>query len=357
MPKTAQTPREKRPYIKKRLLTQDELWKLIVPILWQPFIHFCLEDWADKIDFSRKPIFLDKDLKRLMPRGKSKNRTVDFLIRLYLKDGTTKCFLFHIEIQAYFDAELGKRVFQYFYRISDALQEPIETLVIMIDEDPNYRPDNYKQVFGQTSVDFKFRMFKLLDNPPPYIGKESNPFAIAFEVAWYALKQNKLKNDADLKALRFTLIKRLLKQKVSNEQIAALLDFINIYLPFADSKKEPTFADELHLLINKEIDMESLTIKQYYNIKVQGIIEDLQKKTQKANVRRREEIAKRKEADAKRKEADAKRKEETVKRQEAEQGLLTAVHKLYAQGMPVETIADTIARSAEFVQGILNKKK
>ena len=238
MKNTAKSPRQKRPYIKKRLLTQDELWKVIVPLLWQPFIRFCLEDWADRIDFTRQPDFLDKDLKRLMPRGKSKNRTVDFLIRLYLKDGTTKCFLFHIEIQGYFDPNFEKRVFQYFYRISDALQEPIETLVIMIDEDPNYRPSAYHQVFGQTEVHFKFRMFKLLDNPPPYIGKEGNPFAIAFEVAWYALKQNKLKNDDDLKALRFSLIKRLLEQKIESEQIYALLDFINLYLPFADTKKK-----------------------------------------------------------------------------------------------------------------------
>ena len=342
MPKTAQTPREKRSYIKKRLLTQDELWKLIVPLLWQPFIHFCLEDWADKIDFSRKPEFLDKDLKRLMPRGKSKNRTVDFLIRLYLKDGTTKCFLFHIEIQAYFDAELGKRVFQYFYRISDALQEPIETLVIMIDEDPNYRPDNYKQVFGQTSVHFKFRMFKLLDNPPPYVGKENNPFAIAFEVAWYALKQNKLKNDDDLKALRFSLIKRLMKQKINKEQIEALLDFINIYLPFADSKKEPTFVQELDLLINKDISMETLTIKQYYDNKVQNMLQNSEEKAEKADAKRRAETAKRKDADAKRK--------------DAEQGLISAVQKLYAQGMSVETIAETIARSNEFVRNIISKK-
>ena len=127
--------------------------------------------------------------------------------------------------------------------------------------------------------------------------------------------------------------------------------------PKTDSKKEPTFAQELHLLINKDIDMESLTIKQYYNIKVQGIIEDLQKQTKKEIAKRREETAKRRDADAKRKEETAMRKEEIAKRKEAEQGLTAAVQKLYAQGMPVETIADTIARSAEFVQGILNKKK
>ena len=76
----------KRPYVKKTLRTQDELWKAIIPALWAPFILFCLEDWADKIDFTHKPDFLDKELKRLMLRAKSKNRTVDFLMRLYLKD-------------------------------------------------------------------------------------------------------------------------------------------------------------------------------------------------------------------------------------------------------------------------------
>jgi hypothetical protein len=41
-------------------------------------------------------------------------------------------------------------------------------------------------------------MFKLLDNPPPYLPKEDNPFSVVFEVAWYGLKKNMLKNDKDL---------------------------------------------------------------------------------------------------------------------------------------------------------------
>ena len=55
MENTTTTPRKKRTYVKKRILTKDELWKSIVPILWVPFLHFCLEDWVDKIDFTREP--------------------------------------------------------------------------------------------------------------------------------------------------------------------------------------------------------------------------------------------------------------------------------------------------------------
>ena len=193
---TTSTKSGKRTYQKKRLLTQDELWKLIIPLLWVDFIHYFLPEWVDQIDFSRKPEFLDKDLKRLMPRGKSKNRRVDILMRVYLKDGSRKSFLFHIEVQAYYELLFPARVFQYFYRIKDFFQEPIETLVIMIDDDPNYRPNEYFERFGQTTVHFKYPLFKLLDNPPPY--RENNIFSIILEVTWYALERNMLKNDEDL---------------------------------------------------------------------------------------------------------------------------------------------------------------
>ena len=55
MENTTATPRKKRAHIKKRILTQDELWKSIIPLLWVPFLHFCLEDWVDMIDFTREP--------------------------------------------------------------------------------------------------------------------------------------------------------------------------------------------------------------------------------------------------------------------------------------------------------------
>ena len=145
---TTQSKREKRIYLKKRLLSQDELWKLIIPLLWEDFIQYFLPQWVDQIDFSHKPDFLDKDLKRLMPKGKSKNRTVDILMRVYLKNGEFQTFLLHIEVQAYFDPFFSRRVFQYFYRISDFLQEPIETLAIMIDEDPNYHSANISSIMS-----------------------------------------------------------------------------------------------------------------------------------------------------------------------------------------------------------------
>jgi hypothetical protein len=331
--------REKRPYRKKTLLTQDELWKLIIPIVWGPLIRFYLEEWVDSIDFTRKPIFLDKEMKRPMPRSKSKSRTVDVLMRVYMKDGTTKKFLFHIEIQGYYDAKFEHRVFQYYYRIDDLLQEPIETLVIMIDEDPDYRPNEYKQNFGQTSVSFKFRLFKLLDNPPPYIGKEDNIFSIVLEVAWYALKQNRLKSDEDLMQLKFRLIRRLMERKIDNPTIYALLDFINIYLPFKNSEISPIFDQEIESLIEIDNNMEATTIRDLY---IQRVKEE-ERRIAKWQIQR--ETTRRKDAEALRKEEETRRKEQ----------LVLFVMTLHQQGFTAEKIAETVRESLKTVRDILEK--
>jgi hypothetical protein len=348
-------PREKRPYIKKRLITQDELWKLIVPILWAPLIRFYLEEWVDQIDFSKQPVFLDKELKRLMPRGKSKNRAVDVLMRVYLKNGTAKKFLLHIEIQGYFDPQFPNRVYQYFYRISDAFQEPIETLVILIDEDPDYRPTEFRQVCGETSVHFRFRMFKLLDNPPPYLGKEDNPFSVALEVAWYALKQNKLKNDDDLMALKFRLIKRLKEQKVEEKVIYAFLDFINIYLPFHNSEKGSTFEQNIESLVFKDDVMEATTIRELY---IQRVREHDRKIADKEikSIQQKELLLRQEEARMRQEEARM-RQEEARMRQEAETRLKMAILSCYNQGFSVEKTAEILSQPLAFVQQVVNQSK
>jgi hypothetical protein len=341
----AQKTRKKRPYVKKQFLTHDELWKAIIPILWSPFLQFCLEDWVDEIDFTRKPDFLDKELKRLNLKGRTKNRTVDILMRVYFKNGEAKSFLFHIEVQGYFDPNFRQRVYQYYYRITDLLQEPIETLVIMIDEDPNYRPNNFVQSFGQTEMNFKFRMFKLLDNPPPFLGKEDNPFSVVFEVAWHGLKQNMLKSDEDLMTLKFRLIKRLLENKVEDETIYALLDFINVYLPFANPENDRTFEHDIENFIDKNNDMETATIRELYIQKVREYERKIAKKELQKEAKLRQEEAKLRQEEAKLRQEEASKHREKIS---------VIVLRLHGQGYSIDTIADIVAESTDSVQHIID---
>ncbi len=354
---TTTAKKAKRPYIKKQLRTQDELWKAIVPALWAPFLRFCLEDWADNIDYTRKPDFLDKELKRLQLRSKAKNRAVDFLMRVYMKDGTTKSFLLHIEVQGYDDPEFRQRIFQYYYRISDLLGEDIETLIIMIDDDPNWRPNEYIKEFGQTKVHFTCRMFKLLDNPPPYADKEDNPFSVVFEVAWYGLKKNMLKNDDDLQTLRFRLIRRLIETGIDGDTIHDVFDFINIYLPFKNKEKEHTFDREIDSIINQGDNMEAVTMR---DLRDRRIRED-ERRIAKKEINRERRIAKKAEErrqalEVQRQEEARLRQEEARLRQAAEQSIDILIRKLYAQGASIKSIAEAMSKPIIFVQNIVDKK-
>ena len=285
-------------------------------------------------------------------------------MRVYMIDGTTKSFLLHIEVQGYDDPEFRQRIFQYYYRIGDLLREDIETLVIMIDDYPDWRPNEYIKEFGQTKVHFTFRMFKLLDNPPPYIGKEDNPFSVVFEVAWYALKKKMLKNDDDLKALKFHLIKRLLENGIDAPTIYDVLDFINIYLPFKNKEKEFTFDLEIESIIDKEKDMEALTIS---DIRHRILKEDIQKANRAAQKlekrmlegeRMRQEEAQMRQEEARMRQEEARmRQEEARMRQAAELKLEMLIRKLHSQGMSVESIAELMYQPAAFVQDILDKNE
>ncbi len=369
----------KRPYVKKTLRTQDELWKSIITTLWSPFLRFCLEDWADKIDFTRKPFFLDKELRRIALRSKSKNRTVDVLMRIYLTDGTHKVFLLHIEVQGYFDPDFEPRLFQYYYRITDLLQEPIETLIIMIDDDPDWRPNVYRQQCGETEVYFKCKMFKLLDNPPPYTAKQDNPFSVVFEVAWHGLKQNMLKNDDDLMTLKFRLMRRLLENDTDVATIYDILEFINIYLPFKKPEKTTTFDRKIESIIDKSKDMGARTIRELYeeflkenamkiaNKKVKEQFREERKinnqKIKKLEARNQEMEARNQEAKARQKEEADRRLEEEADRRleeerlrlEAETRMTTLVRKLYEQGISAEIIADSMMQPLAFVQEMIGQ--
>jgi hypothetical protein len=53
-------------------------------------------------------------LKRDAEIGK---RLADVLVKVFLKDGSEKWLLIHIEVQGYYEKEFGRRMFIYNYRI------------------------------------------------------------------------------------------------------------------------------------------------------------------------------------------------------------------------------------------------
>ncbi len=106
---------------------------------------------------------------------------------------------------------------------------------------------------------YKFPIFKLLKNPPPYA--QDNLFAYVLETAWYGLKTNKLKNE-NLGVLKWNLLRRMTDKGISKGKILSLLDFISAYLPFEKPEESDTFDRESIAFLN-DTKEEKMTITEF----------------------------------------------------------------------------------------------
>lgn len=289
--------------------TRDQLWKLAIENHWDDFLRFFFPKWSSDVDFSRWPDFLDKELQRLRVRSRSRNRAVDVLMRVYMLDGTHQTVLVHIEVQAYKDDKFGQRMFQYYYRIYDKYGEVIEAIALLVDDDPDYCPSEFRQKFGDTEIMYKFPIFKLLKNPPPYA--ENNLFAYVLETAWYGLKINKLKNE-NLGELKWKLLRRMIEKGISKSKILSLLDFISAYLPFEKPEENDIFDRESTTFLN-ETKEEKMTITEFRMklVREEGIEQGI------------------------------------------EQGIESNIITVFDKGYSVESIADLLSQPLEKVQQII----
>jgi hypothetical protein len=69
----------------------------------------------------------------------------------------------HVEFQADYEADFPKRVYVYNYRVVDRMQCPVVSLVILGDDNPNWRPDRYRQDLWGCATEFRFPVLKLWD--------------------------------------------------------------------------------------------------------------------------------------------------------------------------------------------------
>ena len=121
----------------------DSPWKQIIEKLLEPFLDFFFPKIYTDIDFTKGYEIKSKELHKLLKDQYIGKRYTDELIKVYLKDGTEKWLLIHIEVQNYKEKEFAKRMYIYNYRIFDKYNHEVISLVILTDPDKTYRPDTY----------------------------------------------------------------------------------------------------------------------------------------------------------------------------------------------------------------------
>lgn len=215
--------------------------------LFQPEVHAA-------IDWTRPPVFLDSETRRLRrpPRGRpwtlrGQRRVVDMVARVALRQGAEALVLTHVEVQGRHDPDLPLRMRLYNDRLFDLTALPVFSMAVLIDASPTWRPDRHVvELWGCRST-LEFPVVKLLDwrDRREELERSGNPFSLVV-AANLTVLETKPDQPARLeKALK--IVRLLLQRGFTQEQIDGLFDILEVMMPMNDKLSE-IFTREVTLL-------------------------------------------------------------------------------------------------------------
>ena len=162
-----------------RLYIQNERAR-ILDRYFADFLAFFFPTIHQDIDWSRGYENLDGELQKVVRDAELGRRWADKLMKVWRCTGEEQIVLIHIEVQGQYEAHFSERLYVYNYRLFDRYQQPVVSLVVLADEQANWRPQSYQQSLWGYHCEMRFPMVKLSDYTERWDKLESaaNPFAL-----------------------------------------------------------------------------------------------------------------------------------------------------------------------------------
>ena len=230
---------------KSNSMHADSPWKDILEAYFPRFIEFFFPDIFPKIDWEKGHEFLDKELQKIAPDAKTGRRTVDKLVKVWLKDGTEIWTVVHVEIQGQRDPDFAKRMYMYNYRLFDKHDKKIVSLAVLTDGRKSWRPARYGYALCGCRVELQFPVVKLLDylSDWSYLESSDNPFAV---VVMAHLKGIETRKDPDNRLKwKLSLAKMMYGRGYQRKDILELFRFIDWIMTLPEAL-ENCFSDDMY---------------------------------------------------------------------------------------------------------------
>ncbi|GJD17270.1 hypothetical protein RIVM261_022260 [Rivularia sp. IAM M-261] len=205
----------------------DSPWKIILEEYFQQAMEFFFPKTAALIDWSVPYIFMDKEFQAISYDAVQGRRYADKLVKVRYLSGEERWLLIHVEIQGEPEDEFPLRMFTYNFRILDRYKISPISVAVLCDSNKNWHPSTYSFVSEDTTVYFKFGSVKLLKYSRRIKELEASNNVFATVVLAHLRTQQTLKNPSKRKEWKFSLIRRLYEQGLSEQEIRNLYKFID----------------------------------------------------------------------------------------------------------------------------------
>ncbi|MGE8003519.1 hypothetical protein [Lysinibacillus sp. NPDC093216] len=232
---------EKPDVYKLSQVNQDNLWKKLIADLFEDFLLFFLPDLHAEFDFSKQVEFLQQELFKEIIEHRQGRKVADQIAKVHLKSGAEQWILVHTEIQAVDEVHFAKRMFEYFYRISDRYGKKIVAIAIFTDTSTKSTNQYHERYYG-TEITYTFNKFVVSDFDEEELKKSPKLFSKALLASIYL---NQTKNEMSHRsAYKRALLREVwLLSNVERTEIRALLYFIDYLLKLPKSMSEQLLRD------------------------------------------------------------------------------------------------------------------
>jgi hypothetical protein len=266
------------PNLKKPKPKYDILWKGMIENVMKDLLLFIDPEIGKELDLERGFVYLDKELAAMYPdpEKSSNTRIVDKLVKVFLRDGTERWMLLHIEIQGNNDKNFARRMFEYFIKLFTKHGHPVAAIAVLTGKDGKKMPAAYEDRCLWMRVRYEYKTLCIIDYPDEELKASMNPFAAVMMVAKEALLKVKGTDEEKDNVLleQKVLMVRLLKERMAifgEKKTEAILSFLNNYRVFKKPETNCKFMEQTDVIFEKKNTMG--VIEQLAEIKRQEGIE------------------------------------------------------------------------------------
>jgi hypothetical protein len=240
----------------------DSPWKEALDHYFEAFLALLFPEVHAQIDWSRGYESLDKEFQQVAREAEVGRRYVDKLVKVWTKAGVECWVLIHVEVQTAREADFPKRMYVYNYRIFDRYNRPVASLAVLADDDPGWRPDEFRQSLFGCETGIRFRPVKLLDfaAQEAMLEASTNPFA---KVVLAHLKSRQTHGDpVSRHAWKIRLVRALYDQGFNAKDVRELFRVIDWLMELPPALKTVFWQDVAK--IQEERRMPFITTPEWY---------------------------------------------------------------------------------------------
>jgi predicted transposase/invertase (TIGR01784 family) len=240
----------------------DSAWKEVIEKFFEDVMELLFPKIHQTIDFRKKVEFLDTAMRPIAAFGDHGDRAADVLVKVQLKSGEYSyiCIFIHIEVQSERREKLMERIYIYNYRSFDKRLEagaPVISLLILTDDEENYRPDEYKVSFCDFELRMKIPMVKIIDfklkkELQEKLEKSTSPIAVVIRTQLKSMELKKADDKTKLAAAR-ELMRECYNEGFSKDVVHTMVKFL-VWVIRSSKEYEKQLKEEIKK-IEEELNM------------------------------------------------------------------------------------------------------